>query len=205
METTQINPKTILFFIVLVIISFLCFRNCNDKSVFQVENKRYEKSNDSLNILYQKAILKVEKYEMQLTNLNNELLVAQNNSQFSETKYNDLKSKTAKPRYIENIVYCNDTIQSIYKFSLAKDSLCGIAILDKNQVISKQDTIIKTNLLEKKELVSIIDLTENANKNLESIIVNDKKEIRQEKTNKNFWKLASVGLAGIILKMVIFK
>ena len=51
----------------------------------------------------------------------------------------------------------------------------------------------------------MIDLKENANKNLENIIGNDKKEIRQEKSNKNFWKLASVGLAGVILKMVIFK
>ncbi len=205
METTQINFKTITFFLALIIISFFCFRNCSDKSRFEVQNSKYEKSNDSLRILEQKGQLKIEAYDRHLKQLSAELLVAQNNSQVSETKYYALKNKTVKPKYIENIVDCNDTIQSIYKFSLAKDSLCGIAILDKNQVISKQDTIIKTNLLEKKELVSIIDLKENANKNLESIIVNDKKEIRQEKTNKNFWKLASVGLAGVILKRVIFK
>ena len=91
METTQINLKTVLFFMILMIMSFLLFRNCNDKSRFQVENKKYLKSNDSLNIVYQKSVLKVEKYERWLVELNKELLIAQNNSQVSETKYYALK------------------------------------------------------------------------------------------------------------------
>ena len=133
METTQINPKTILFFIGLIIVSFLCFRNCNDKSKFEIENNKYAKSNDSLNILFQKSVLEVERYERDLKKLNDELLIAQNNSQISETKYYALKNKTVKPKYVESIIDCNDTIQSIYKYALAKDSLCDIVITDKNR------------------------------------------------------------------------
>jgi len=205
METTQINPKTILFFILILVISLACFRNCNDKLRFQAENNKYAKSNDSLNILFQKSVLEVERYERNLKILNEELLIAQNNSQVSETKYYALKNKTIKPKYIDNVVDCNDTIQSIYKYAVSKDSLCNIVITDKNIVIKQQDTIIKTNLAEKRELVGMIDLKENANKNLESIVSNDKKQIRQEKNKKNLWKITSVGLAGVILKMIIFK
>lgn len=205
METTQINPKTILFFIIIIILSFLCFRNCNDKSRFQIVNNKYAKSNDSLNILFQKAVLETERHERNLKILNKELLIAQNNSQVSETKYYALKNKALKPKYIENVVDCNDTIKSIYKYAVSKDSLCNIVITDKNIVIKQQDTIIKTNLVEKSELVGMIDLKENANKNLESIISNDKKEIKQEKNKKNLWKITSVGLTAVILKMIIFK
>jgi len=205
METTQINPKTILFFILILVISLACFRNCNDKLRFQAENNKYAKSNDSLNILFQKSVLEVERHERNLKILNEELLIAQNNSQVSETKYYALKNKTIKPKYIDNVVDCNDTIQSIYKYAVSKDSLCNIVITDKNIVIKQQDTIIKTNLAEKRELVGMIDLKENANKNLESIVSNDKKQIRQEKNKKNLWKITSVGLAGVILKMIIFK
>lgn len=205
METTEINPKTILYFIIITILISLCFRNCNDKSKFEIENNKYAKSNDSLNILFQKSVLEVERYERDLKKLNEELLIAQNNSQVSETKYYALKNKTIKPKYIDNVVDCNDTIQSIYKYAVSKDSLCNIVITDKNIVIKQQDTIIKTNLAEKRELVGMIDLKENANKNLESIVSNDKKQIRQEKNKKNLWKITSVGLAGVILKMIIFK
>lgn len=205
METTEINPKTILYFIIITILISLCFRNCNDKSKFEIENNKYAKSNDSLNILFQKSVLEVERYERDLKKLNEELLIAQNNSQVSETKYYALKNKTIKPKYIDNVVDCNDTIQSIYKYAVSKDSLCNIVITDKNIVIKQQDTIIKTNLSEKKELVEMIDLKENANKNLESIISNDKKEIKQEKNKKNIWKTTSVGLALVVLKMIIFK
>lgn len=205
METTQINLKTILFFIILLVISLSCFRNCNDKLRFQSENNKYIKSNDSLNILFQKSVLEIEKNERKLKILNEELLIAQNNSQVSETKYYALKNKKIKPIYIDNLVDCNDTIQYIYKYSISKDSLCNLAIIDKNLVINKQDTIIKTNLTEKKELKDMIDLKENANKNLESIILQDKKEISQEKNKKNLWKITSIGLTGVILKMLIFK
>lgn len=205
METTQINLKTILFFIILLVISLACFRNCNDKLRFQAENNKYAKSNDSLNILFQKSVLEIEKNERKLKILNEELLIAQNNSQVSETKYYALKNKIIKPKYIDNLVDCNDTIQYIYKYSISKDSLCNLAIIDKNLVINKQDTIIKTNLIEKKELKDMIDLKENANKNLESIILQDKKEISQEKNKKNLWKITSIGLTGVILKMLIFK
>lgn len=205
METTQINFKTITFFLTLIIISFFCFRNCSDKSRFEVQNSKYEKSNDSLRILEQKGQLKIEAYDRHLKQLSADLLVAQNNSQVSETKYYALKNKTVKPKYIENVVDCNDTIQNIYKYAVSKDSLCNVAIIDKNEVIQNQDTIIKTNVLEKQEYVGLLTLKDNANKNLESIIGNDKKEIRNQKLNKNIWKLTSVGLVGVILKMVIFK
>jgi hypothetical protein len=205
MKTTQINLKTITFFLTLIIMSFLCFKNCSDKSRFEVQNSKYEKSNDSLRILEQKGILKIEAYDRRLKELSSELLIAQNNSQISETKYYALKNKTIKPKYIENVVDCNDTIQSIYKYAVAKDSLCNIAIIDKNKAIQKQDTIIKINVLEKQEYNGLLILKNNANTNLESIIKNDKKEISNQKLNKNIWKLTSVGLAGIILKLVIFK
>jgi hypothetical protein len=205
MQTTQINLKTITFFLALIVISFFCFRNCSDKSKFDVQNSKYEKSNDSLRILEQKAQLKIEAYDRHLKELSAELLVAQNNSQVSETKYYALKNKTVKPKYIENVVDCNDTIQSIYKYAVAKDSLCNIVIINKNEVIQKQDTIIKTNVLEKQEYVGLLSLKDNANKNLQNIIDNNKKKIKQQKLYKNFFKISTIVLSGIVLKTVIIK
>lgn len=205
MQTTQINPKTISFFILLLVVTFFCFRNCSDKSKMDIENSKYEKRNDSLRILEQKAELKIEAYERHLKDLNKKLFIAQNKSQISETKYYALKNKKVKPKYIENIVDCNDTIKTMYSYSILKDSLCDVVIQDKNDVIAKQDTIINVNLLEKKELFEVINLKYNSNKNLQFIIDNNKKEINQQKLYKNVWKISTIVLTGVVLKTVIIK
>lgn len=205
METTQINLKTITFVVLLLTMIYFSFKGCNDKSRLQTNNEKYIKSNDSLNILYQKGILETEKYERNIKQLNADLLVAHNNSQVAETKYYNLKRAKDKPKYIENLSDCNDTIQSIHLYAITKDSLCNNVILAKNIEIKNQDLIIGQTNLQKKEYVGLLELEKNAKNNLNGIIDNQKKEIRNEKLKKNIWKLTSVGLTGVILKMIIFK
>jgi len=205
METTQLNLKNIIIFLLLLIMTFLFFKGCGEKSNLQVKNDRYKKSNDSLNVVYQKTVLNIEKYERDIYILRNDLAKAKVDVKKVEVKYNSLKNKTVKPKYIELIADCNDTIQSIYKRSIEKDSLCDIVVEGKNFVIVKQDSIITLDSLAKKDLFKMVDIKSNENKNLESVVLNNKKEIRNEKVKKNFWKISSISLIGVILKMVIFK
>lgn len=205
METTQINYKTITFFLALLIMTYFIFQGCNDESNLQTKNDKYLKSNDSLNVLYQKGILETEKYERNIKQLNKDLLVAHNNSQIAETKYYDLKRAKDKPAYIEDLIACNDTVQKIHLYAVTKDSLCNNVILAKNIEIKNQATTISETNLQKNQYLGLLDLEKNAKNNLNFVIDNQKKEIRNEKLKKNIWKSAAVGLTGVILKIIIFK
>lgn len=205
METTQINYKTITFFLAFIMMIYFSFKGCNDKSNLQTKNEKYLKSNDSLNVLYQKGVLKIEKNERNIQQLNKDLLVAHNNSQIAETKYYALKITKVQPKYIENLTDCNDTVQKIHSYAVTKDSLCNETIVAKNIEIKNQDSIIVETNQQKSQYIGLLVLEKNAKTNLNIIIDNNNKEIRNEKLKKNIWKLTSVGLAGVILKLIINK
>ncbi|MBC7494337.1 MAG: hypothetical protein H7221_04955 [Flavobacterium sp.] len=194
-----LNYKNIAFVLVMIIITFLLFKNCNDKSKYADRNDKYLKSNDSLNVLYQKGILETEKFERNIKQLNKDLLVAHNNSQVAETRYYQLQRFKAPPLYIENITDCNDTVQKIHLYAVTKDSLCTSVILAKNIEIKNQDSIITQSNLQKNKFIGLLELEKNAKNNLNGIIDNNKKEIRNEKNKKNFWKLTAVTISGLLI------
>lgn len=190
----------IAFIAILILIIFSFFKRCDGNNTPIIDAK--EKSIDSLNILFQKSQLKVDKYESDIKSLNKELLIAQNNSQISETKYYELKNRKVKPIYIESVKDCNDTIQSMYNYSIQKDSLCNNVILAKNSVIKSQDTIIKVNDSIKKEHNFMIVNQGQEVKNLNEIIEIEQKELRKEKLIKNGYK---IGFVALLIKTLFFK
>ena len=199
MNTQTINYKTIAIVLTMLIITFLLFRNCNDKSKYASVTDKYLKQNDSLNKLYLAGIDKINKDEASINQLNKDLLVAQNKSQIAETKYYALQRLKQQPHYIENLTDCNDTVQKIHLYSLTKDSLCNDVIIAKNTEIKKQDSIIKQTNSQKNQYIGLLALEKNAKSNLNSIIDINKKEIRAEKNKKNFWKLTAVTVSGLLI------
>lgn len=191
---------TIAFIAIILIIIFSAFKGCNKNTSSTIDVN--QKSIDSLNILFQKSQLKVDKYESDLKYLNKELLIAQNNSQVAETKYYQLKNRKIKPTYIENVKDCNDTIQSIYKYSVEKDSLCKETIHGKNEVIRVQDIFIKVNDSIKKEHNFMIVNQGQEVKNLNEIIELEQKEVRKQKLGKNAYK---IGFVALLIKTLFFK
>jgi len=191
---------TIAFIAIILIIIFSAFKGCNKNTSSTIDVN--QKSIDSLNILFQKSQLKVDKYESDLKYLNKELLIAQNNSQVAETKYYELKNRKVKPIYIENISDCNDTIQTIYKYAIEKDSLCEKTIHSKNEVIRVQDIFIKVNDSIKKEHNFMIVNQGQEVKNLNEIIELEQKEVRKQKLGKNAYK---IGFVALLIKTLFFK
>ena len=199
MNTQTINYKTIAIVLTMLIITFLLFRNCNNKSKYASVTDKYLKQNDSLNKLYLAGIDKINKDEASITQLNKDLLLAQNKSQIAETKYYSLQRSKEQPRYIENLTDCNDTVQKIHLYALTKDSLCNDVIFAKNNEIKNQDSIIKQTNSQKNQYIGLLALEKNAKTNLNGIIDNNKKEIRAEKNKKNFWKLTAVTISGLLI------
>jgi hypothetical protein len=193
-----------LVIIAIAIIIILSLRQCKDSSP-KLAIKPLEKSNDSLRILDQKAKVKIANYEKEIERISTNALILENKAQVSETKYYELKKLKNKPVYITNIADCNDTIRYIYKYSMLKDSLCNEAIIDKNENLQIQDTLIKIYKGEKRELLSMVDSKTAENKNLNSIIGIEKKEVSKQKLGKNFYKITTIGLLGLVLKMILFK
>ena len=191
---------TIAFIAIILIIIFSAFKGCNKDTSSTIDVN--QKSIDSLNILFQKSQLKVDKYESDLKSLNKELLIAQNNSQITEAKYYELKNRKVKPIYIENISDCNDTIQTIYKYAIEKDSLCEKTIHSKNEVIRVQDIFIKVNDSIKKEHNFMIVNQGQEVKNLNEIIELEQKEVRKQKLGKNAYK---IGFVALLIKTLFFK
>ena len=202
---TQITAKRFLIALIVVLILIFAFFKCNDTDKLDLENKKHEKTIDSLKSEHNKVMAKYNASEKELSILHNDLLSAQNRTQISETKLANLQRKTVKPQYIENVKDCNDTIQKVYELSVLKDSACNVVISDKNVEIAKQDTIIKFQEVQKSDLLKANDLMENANKNLEFINDNKTKQIRKEKLKKNFWKATAVGVGIYAIKLLIFK
>lgn len=168
------TAKEILIIVLVLAIGFFIFKRCAGAEKTPIGN--------TLNVELEKTILQLEKYELRNKILTNELIQAKKKAQNSESKYYALKRKIIKPKYIESISDCNDSIVKIYEYVLVKDSLCEQLIKDKDLVIVKQDTIIKLNFYEKKELVKACDL-----------------KVKIEKRKKNLWKVIAVGIAALFL------
>lgn len=191
---------TIAFIAIILIIIFSTFKGCNKNTSSTIDAN--QKSIDSLNVLFQESESKIKSYESEIEVLNKDLVEAQNKAQISETKYFNLKRLKSKPIYVENVSDCNDTIQSIYKYAVEKDSVCIIAIHGKNEVIRVQDAIIKENDSIKKEHNFMIVNQGQEVKNLNDIIELEQKELRKEKLIKNGYK---IGFVALLIKMLFFK
>lgn len=184
----------IIGFIILFVFIFFTRKCTNEIKSFFGELKEVDLrySNDSIRIVFEKQKLLSEKLEIALEIANKELLVAQNNSQVSETKLYNLQKKSKRPEYINELQPCNDSIQIIYEYSVLKDSACNLALSDKNVQIEKLDTIVKIQETEKANLTDFV-------KNLETERIIDKKQNFVEKKKKTFWQVVSVTLTAIAL------
>lgn len=194
-NTVERGIKTVIMIFIIFGIIFLMLK-CHSESI-NLENYKIEKSNDSLKVSFEKLKIFKEKLENRLELANKELLIAQNNSQVSETKLANLQKQRTRPSYVPEIVNCNDTIQSLYNFSLKKDSVCNVTISDKNVEISKLDTIIKIQEKEKLNLTDFVKNKKLETDNFELIVENKNKELFQVKAKKSFWEF--FGYAGWLL------
>ncbi len=194
-----LTPIAIITICIFIILSL---RNCKEEKHVSNEEIQHQKSIDSLNVLFQKSALKVDKYESEIKVLNTDLVKAQNKTQIAETNYFALKNKKTPPVYIESVSDCNDTIQSMYNYVITKDSLCNDVIVGKNEVIRVQDTIIKktdsTSNELKKMIVFKIEEVEDKN----GIIKIREKEIKNQKFNKNAYK---IGFVALLIKTIFFR
>jgi hypothetical protein len=195
------NTLLVIAFIGIVIAIILSLPKACDNS-YSPEVADRQKSIDSLNVLFQESESKIKSYESEIEVLNKDLVEAQNKAQISETKYFNLKRLKSKPIYVENVSDCNDTIQSIYKYAVEKDSVCIVAIHGKNEVIRVQDAIIKENDSIKKEHNFMIVNQGQEVKNLNEIIEIEQKQVRKESNIKNGYK---IGFVALLIKTLFFK
>ena len=177
---------------ILILFAFIFFtKKCtNEIKGFFGESKEIDLrySNDSIRIQFEKQKILSEKLELALEIANKELLVAQNNSQVSETKLYNLQNKFKRPAYVPELQPCNDSIQVQYKYSIQKDSACNETIAFKNTEIDKLN--IKVYILDttKANLTDFVKTME-AEKNF------DKKVVQVEKSKKTFWQYTTGVLA----------
>lgn len=182
--------------VILVLFGFIFFATkcTNQIKGFFGESKEvdFRYLNDSIRIVFKKQKLLYEKLEIALQIANKELLVAQNNTQVSETKLYYLQNKSKRPVYVTELQPCNDSIQVQYKYSIQKDSACNETIAFKNTEIDKLN--VKVHVLDttKANLTNFV-------KTMEAERIFDKKVVKVEKSKKTFWQVVSGALAGTIL------
>lgn len=188
META--HTKTYLFVRILIILVLFCFiilniKQCNSTTE-SAKTILLEKSNDSLGMVFKMLKLSNKKLQIEFELANLDLLDAQNQSQISETKSANLQRQRTRPLYVPEIVNCNDTIQSLYDFSLKKDSASKMVIFNKTFQIIKLDTIIKIQEREKNNLTDYVKNSKIETDNLKSIIEIKNKEFNVQKRKNAF-------------------
>ena len=188
METKY--TKTYLFVRILIILALFFFIILNLKQCNSINESAktilLEKSNDSLSLVFKMLKLSNKKLQIQFELANLDLLDAQNQSQISETKLASLQRQRTRPLYVPEIVNCNDTIQSLYDFSMKKDSASKVVIFNKTFQIIKLDTIIKIQEREKNNLTDYVKDSKIETDNLKSIIEIKNKEFNIQKRKNTF-------------------
>ena len=187
-NTTQGGIQTFLF-VILIFGLIFCMLKCNEKT-YQLDSKEINlrQSIDSSRIEFEKLKIVQEKLQLDLDIANKELLIAHNNSQISETKLYNLQKKSKQPIYVPEIKPCNDSLQSLYNFSVKKDSACNSVISNKNIELNKKDTIINIQNKEKTVLTNSVKNQEFDNKKLNDIVEIKDKLYIQEKKKRTFWE-----------------
>lgn len=186
--------------IIFIIFGFIfCIQKCfkKNKENLQAIETDYNFSKDSSRIAIEKIKLELEKSEIKIELLNEDLVEVNNKVQVSETKFYRLQKKTTKPIYIEKIVDCNDSLQSCYNLSIEKDSLCNDIISEKNYIIDMKDSIIDIHKNDKSNLHILNNLELHLNKKADLVIFDQKKVIKIEKNKKNFWQYTAAILTAV--------
>ena len=159
-------------------------------------------------IAKQKEIANNYKFQFDILEIENAKLIQEKDSlkavaELAKNNYYQLKR--TKPKYIENVIDCNDTLQAVYTFAVKKDSACNVAIQNLDNVIFTQDSIKDIDDAQKKLLLNSILVKDNLLRNEEKNTQNLTESVKNEKSKKNLWKTATLGAVIIIGKFVLFK
>ncbi len=157
-------------------------------------------------IAKQKEIALNYKFKVQILEIENKKLILKSDSlksvaELSKNNYQQLKHQ--RPKYIKNVIDCNDTIQAVYNFLIKKDSVCNTAINNLDNVISVQDSTIKVQNNQKELLINSVAINENLLLNAEKNNFNLNENLKQEKKIKNTWKFSAIGMITIDLIRII--
>lgn len=201
--------------IIIVVLVFCLIRSCKGKSATETQNaKLQEEVNNAKDFgkFYLNQYNETKDKENSLKKINIALekqnSILEQSAAKSKNALFKLQKSSKRPNYISELQPCNDTIQKIYEFSKVKDSACNAMLNQYDSIIDGKNEIIKND----KATISLSErqksYLENANKNnlmaisvQDEIIVNNKKQIRKEKTKKNFWQV----VAGVLTFLKFIK
>lgn len=191
------NLKNLMLGIGFVFLIFFAFKKC--------ENTDNKNMDQPVQINNQKAAIATAKARIQALENNIVVLQSEIDCNFKESiekekSLNFLKQKfkNNKPKFVENIKDCNDTIRSIVSNSLAKDSLCDAIIELKNKTIIKKDSIIFYQENQKFLFEKSLKRNDTINQFYVNQLNLETKIIKSEKRKKGFWKTVSVVLLGLL-------
>lgn len=189
------NIKKIAIGIGLILIIFFAFNKCQNETETNISLRpKIDKQKE----LIEKSKVKIQLLENSIEFLKSKIEADSKESLEKEKKLNILKQKNYKPKIIENIKDCNDTIRSIVSNSLAKDSLCDAIIKLKNNTINKKDSIILAQENQKFLFEKSLKSNDTINQFYVQQLNLETKIIKSEKRKKGFWKTVSVVLLGLL-------
>lgn len=206
------DVKKIAIGLLLGFFVMLFFRGCNhESSTTAVGLTKNE-------ISIQKQLVNDYKHKFDILEIENAKLIQQKDSLkvVAELSKNNLlklqHQRINPPKYIDKIADCNDTLQSVFRWGIQKDSACNVAIQNLDNVIFAQDSIKDIDDAQKKLLLKSILVKDNLLNNSEKENLNLVKEttdltnsVKQESNKKNFWKTTAAAAGLEILRRIIFK
>jgi len=192
--------RNIIIGVLCVFVIIFLFKNCNHSE------PKLEEVMTKNEIAKQKEIALNYKFKVQILEIENKKLILKSDSlksvaELSKNNYQQLKHQ--RPKYIKNVIDCNDTIQAVYNFLIKKDSVCNTAINNLDNVISVQDSTIKVQNNQKELLINSVAINENLLLNAEKNNFNLNENLKQEKKIKNTWKFSAIGMITIDLIRII--
>lgn len=183
----------------------ICFQNCNDNKSAVSENKSLENNVKSEQSKADKYFYDFKKKETEFIELEKKYNLSKLESKAKIKTLAEAQTKEVKPKYIENIANCNDTVAKVYNYSKYKDSLANVVIFSLNKNILDADCLIETKKVEQDLLLSTILSRTNAMNDLEKINMNNKDLIRKKNNENWFWKSTTAGALIVIGKLILFK
>lgn len=196
------DAKKIVLGILLGFLVVFIFKSCNPQPAPAGQTMSKNE------ITKQKEISENYKFKYEILEIENAKLIQQKDSLKAAaelSKKNYFQLKHTKPKYIETVTDCNDTLQAVYTFAVKKDSACNVAIQNLDNVIFTQDSIKDIDDIQKKLLLNSILVKDNLLRNEEKNVQNLTESVKNEKLKKNIWKSATIGAVIIIGKLVLFK
>lgn len=192
-------------FFILVPIFFLSIKGCNQTTNLEKENKVLSEKAKTNKDFGQYYLDMSNAKDDQIRFLKKEIESLNKSVNKKQIVLKAAQKQTIKPIYIPQLQPCNDSLQLVYAKSVLKDSLCNGVIAGKDSIIDKNAKVISLQDYQKLHLLSAIEKNQLAIAVQDTIIFNDKKIIKNEKSKKTFWKLTTVGLGIVILKLLLIK